>query len=89
MLVKNFPDLQPALSHMSRDNAVGEATIRFPDTRYAINLGFSDDIDLENNHFAAAFCSRLDYHDGQVRMVNRLCSMEARSDRYQDPVSRD
>ena len=64
---------------MSRDISVGEATIRFPDTRYAINLGFSDDIDLENNHFAAAFCSRLDYHDGQVRILNSLRSMEGRS----------
>ena len=52
---------------MSLDNGVGEATIRFPDTQYAINLGFSDNMELENNHFATTFCTLLGYGDGQVR----------------------
>ena len=52
---------------MSRDNGVGEATIRFPDTKYAINFGFYDNMELEDNHFAAIFCTILGYSYGQVR----------------------
>ena len=52
---------------MSRDNGVGEATIRFPDTKYAINFGFYDNMELEDNHFGAIFCALLGYSYGQVR----------------------
>ena len=70
-----FSDLQLALAHMDRENGVGEATIRFPDTKYAINLGFSDNMELENNHFATVFCTLLGYRDGQVRDEDVLSPM--------------
>ena len=62
-----FSDLQLAVTRMTQENGVGEATIRFPNTKYAINFGFSDEMELENNHIAAVFCTLLGYRDGQVR----------------------